>query len=221
MPWQVIRAVQTYSWINTQGSICRSAELRAHLFYIMINSVIDSVSEMFVTFSGFSCSLTAVINHGWHLLLHINVLKFHHWVLHSDWCSRLSPYPPHHSPAEYEMTRRSSSQTHRELYQWTLFSLRLNERQWWAWVHISNKCIFSPAILSSRSCSNSFRVALLLSHYIVCSSFFPISIFSRHNYSGYCSDCFITSTFFIFQLCTLSLSQLSHINFATRQTKFN
>ena len=85
----------------------------------MINSIIDTTSEMFVTVSGFSGSRTAVIHHGWHLLLHINAPKFHRFP-HSDWCSRLSPYLARHSPAEYQMNGRSFSQTRcdAELYQW-------------------------------------------------------------------------------------------------------
>lgn len=109
MEGELITALHTYSWINmVPGFICIPVELRTQLFYIMINSTIYTISEMFVTYFTFSGRLTAVINHRWHLLLHINVLEFHHWVPHSDWCSRLSPYPPHYSPAEYEMNRRSS-----------------------------------------------------------------------------------------------------------------
>lgn len=59
----------------------------------------------FTTFSG---SLTVVIRHGWHLLWHTNVLKFHDWVYHTAWYRRFSLYLHHHSPAEYKMNQGSS-----------------------------------------------------------------------------------------------------------------
>lgn len=128
---------------------------------------------MFVTFSGFSGSLTTAINHWWHLLLHINVLKFHHRVPHSDWCSRLSPYLPHHSPAEYQMNRRSSPRHAVSCINgWSSHCALMTGSDKPVYT-LSLNVLFLLQSSPAPSCSKSFCafcVALLLSHYIVCSS---------------------------------------------------
>lgn len=49
---------------TTQRSFRRPLKLCAHLYYIMIESAIGTISEMFAIFPGFSGSLNIVINHG-------------------------------------------------------------------------------------------------------------------------------------------------------------
>lgn len=137
---------------------------------------------------GFSGSLTAVINHGWHLLLHINVLKFHRWVPHSDWCRRFSPYPPRHSPAEYEMNRRSSprltvtpSCINVAFSQWDLMTGSDKP----VYVFTPNALLFLQSFpaLAALTVFCLFCDALLLSHYIVCSSWENTFFFFLHPFS--------------------------------------
>lgn len=79
----------------------------------MLVELIGLICLFVFFFTAFSGSLSVVINHAWHLLWHIYVLKFHDWVSHTAWCGRFSLYLHHHSPAEYKMNRGSSPRLRR------------------------------------------------------------------------------------------------------------
>lgn len=183
--WSTGTALKRMEWeVNQSCSEILSKQCCAEV-YGQVNKTMSSgliVLFIFLCFTTFSGSLAVVINHSWHLLWHINALKFHGWVSHTAWCSRLSLYLHHHSPAEYKMNRGSSpTLRHRCISgMFSYFALMPGSDKPVYTLQWSSPCFFSSVSSDSFSV---FCVTLFVSH---CTLLFFFPYERRRNFPPPC-----------------------------------